>query len=282
LPIDPSDNLDGSRVTDAALSFSMFRDAGDVEVAEAAARDLATAYRIVAEAVGVSPADVTWDQVAFTRDPGYQPPRHEGLSRWTIPLDPAGRLGSEGKLALHYVVPHEQVHQIQRNFGHLPRWYAEGMAVWAGLKATSELAPRLEAERRAFLARERLAVTESLKLREWGGMTVKPEAILRQMTPEQRERKAADPDYLPPGPFSFAPDDIVSDESNTFARYAASLALFETIEAKAGPEQVRVWIAEVAKLPDPKKSEDIARIAKEVTGVDVENMLDGDPIPPMP
>lgn len=282
LPIDPSDNLDGFRVTDADLSFSVFRDAVDVKVTEAAARDLATAYRVVAETVGVNPADVTWAQVAFTRDPGYQPPRHQELSRWTVPLDAAGTLGSRGKLELHQVIPHEQVHSIQRNFGSLPRWYSEGMAVWAGLKATSELAPHLEAERRALYSRERLAVKEPLKLREWGAMTVKPEAILRQMTPEQRERKAADPSYSPPGPFSFTPDDIVSDESNTLARYAASLALFETIEAKAGAEQVRAWIAEVAKLPDPKKSEDIARIAKEVTGVDITNMLDGDPISPMP
>ena len=273
LPVDPADNLPGFVVSESDLSFPVYFDPTDKDVADAAAGDLATAYRIVAEAVGVSAAQVTWAQVAFPRDPRYQPPRHQELTRWTVPLDPDGTLGSVGKSALYQLVPHEQVHSVQRNFGRLPRWYAEGMATWAGLKATSVLAPHIEAERRAILARERRDATEPPNLMEWGGISVKPEAVLRQMTPEQRERKAADPSYSPPGPFSFTPDDFVSDESNTGARYAASLALFEAIEAEAGTEKVTAWIVEVGRLPDPKKSEDIIRLAKEVTGVDIAIML---------
>ena len=273
LPVDPSDNLSGVLVTAADLSFTVYRDAPDEVVAEAAARDLARGYRIIAEAVGVSPAEVTWAQVALSRDPQYQPPRHQEVTRWTVPLDPDGTLGPVGRSALYHLIPHEQVHSVQRSFGSLPRWYAEGMAVWAGFKATSVLAPRIEAERRAMLAAERRDATEPPNLMEWGGVSVKPEAVLRQMTPEQRERKAADPSYSPPGPFSFTPDDFVSDESNTGARYAASLALFEAIEAKAGTEQVTAWIVAVGRLPDPKKSEDITRLAKEVTGVDIATML---------
>lgn len=273
LPLDPADNLGGVLVTAADLSFTVYRDASDAAVAEAAAGDLAKAYRIIAEAVGVSPADVTWAQVAFSRDPRYQPPRHNEATRWTVPLDPDGTLGPAGRSALYQLIPHEQVHAVQRKFGSLPRWYAEGMAEWAGLKATSVLAPHIEAERRAFLANERRGATEPPNLMKWGGITVKPEAVMRQMTPEQRERKAADPSYSPPGPFSFTPDDFVSDESNTGARYAASLALFEAIEAEAGTEQVTAWIVAVGRLPDPKKSEDITRLAKEVTGVDIATML---------
>lgn len=274
LPPDPADNLPGIRITDAEMSFSLFRDEPDAEVATAAAGDLAKAYRILADTVGVSAAEVNWAQVAFSRDPNYQPPRHQDTTRWTILLQPEGALGQRGQQDLYSLVPHEQVHAIQEDFGQLPRWYAEGMATWAGLKATSAFRPHLEAEKRAELSRERLAVTEPLRLIAWGGIVPKPEAIMRQITAEQRQRMAAEPGYMPPGPFSFNADDLVSDESNTAARYAASLALFEAVEAKAGSDGVRAWIAEVAKLPDPKKSSEIVRLAKDVAGVDLSGMLD--------
>ncbi|MBW8312630.1 MAG: hypothetical protein K0M64_11435 [Rhizobium sp.] len=104
-------------------------------------------------------------------------------------------------------------------------------------------------------------------------MSVKPEAILRQLTPEQRRRMETDPSYSPPGPFSFTSEDLVSDESNTAARYAASLAILDEVEAQAGQEAMRAWIAEVARLPNPKETEDIVRLAKEVAGVDISPIL---------
>lgn len=274
LPPDPADNLPGVQVTDTELSFSMFRDDPDAKVAGDAAVDLANAYRILADAVGVSATDVKWAQVSFTRNSNYRPPRHQDIARWTVPLEPDGMLGLRGQRDLYYVIPHEQVHAIQENFGQLPRWYAEGMATWAGLKAAEVIQPHVAAEKRAELSRERDAVTEPLKLTAWGGIRPRPEAILRQITAEQRQRMADEPGYMPPGPFNFGPDDMVSDESNTAARYAASLAVFEAMEAKAGADQMRAWIAEVTRLPDPKKSSDIARLANEVTGVDISGMLE--------
>lgn len=275
LVTDSSDNLDGVLVKDSDLTFSVFREGVDGAIAGNHSRDLARAYRIVSEAIGVEPSDVSWAQVAFTRDSGYQPPRVQDVTRWVVPLERSGSLGSKGMWALYQLVPHEQVHSIQGLFGPLPRWYSEGMAEWAGLKATAVLAPSIEAERRAQHDQQLAAATRPLSLASWGGVQVKPEAFLRQLTPEQRRKKEADPNYSPPGPFSFTPEDFVSDESNTAARYAASLALFEAIEAEAGPEGMRTWIAEVAKLPDPKRTNDIARLAKEIAGVDISGMLVG-------
>lgn len=274
LPADAGDNLPGVLVSGPDLSFPVYRDANDARVAESVAVDLFKAYGIIAVAVGVDTSDVKWSEVALSRHADYQPPRHDGLTRWTVPLESTGALGLDGKKALYSVIPHEQVHVIQKRFGSLPRWYGEGMAEWAGLKATVLLQPDLADARRVALSKERLAVTKPLKLKAWGGVSPKPEAIMRQITPEQRKRMLSEPGYMPPGPFEFGPDDLLSDESNTLARYAASLEIFEAMEAKAGPDLMRRWIGAVAELPNPKKSDDIVGLANTIAGVDISKTLE--------
>jgi len=273
LPVDAGDNLPGVLAIDRDLSFPLFREPADAAMAEAAAGDLAKAYRIVADAVGVDADDVQWAQVSFSRDRDYQPPRHQGVPRWNVPVDPSGALGSAGRTSLYVTVPHEQVHTLQERFGALPRWFSEGMATWAGLKAAQALQPDVASDKRAALERELAAHTPPLKLTSWGALRVKPEAILRQVTEEQRAKMASDPSYVPPGPFSFGPGDVESDESNTGARYAASLAVFDAIESQAGSDAVRAWIAAVGQQPGRKESDDIVRLAKETTGIDVAELI---------
>lgn len=269
LPSDAKDNLRGVSVTGKDFSFQVYRDANDLKAAESVSAELSKVYEILADTFGLAPNEVIWSQVALSRDPNYEPPRHDNLTRWTIPLDKSGALGPSGKDALYVLIPHEQVHAIQNRFGNFPRWYSEGMAEWAGLKATSALQLHLAHKRREALSNARLSVKEPLNLQSWGGISPKPEAVMRQITPEQRARMLSEPGYMPPGPFSFGPGDLVSDESNTLARYAASLEIFETIEAKAGPKQMLSWLNAVAKLPNPKKTDEIVKLANSLAGVDI-------------
>lgn len=83
--------------------------------------------------------------------------------------------------------------------------------------------------------------TEPVALNRWGGMRVKPEAILRQVSAEEREKIKADPHYTPAGPFSFGPGDMISDESNTPPRYEAAWRVFASLEAAYGAARVEAW-----------------------------------------
>ncbi len=148
------------------------------------------------------------------------------------------------------------------------------MAEWAGLKVTERWAPNLAQARRAKRRRTLEASPGPLKLASWGGVTVKREAFLRQVTPEVRARMEADPRYMPPGPFSFGPGDMISDESNTLARYAGSLALFEALEQKAGAERMQAWFRAVWQADGKLDTGRLTVLAREYTGVDLKPLLE--------
>lgn len=89
---------------------------------------------------------------------------------------------------------------------------------------------------------ERTKVSIPLNLTGWGGKIVKRDAILRQVTPEVRESMEKDPTFVPPGPFNFQPSDVISDESNTIARYDAARELFEQLDKRAGRKSLQNWL----------------------------------------
>lgn len=266
--------LAAAEIQGHGLSFFVYRSPSDAEVVKDNAASISLAYRTLVDAIGIDQDAVSWAEVAFTRDGNYVLPREkEGVARWVVPLTAAGALDAAGVEKLFSTIPHEQVHAMQKTFGELPRWFSEGMAEWAGLKATRLVAPVLYTERKRALDAAMSSAKAPPDLKSWGGVKPKPEAILRQLTPEQKQRMASEPGYFPPGPFTFGPDDFVSDESNTLARYAASLHVFEEAESGSSPQAMRAWFRAVRGLPSPKATSDIVRLAKETTGVDISGMV---------
>ena len=271
---DTGAELVATEVQGHGLSFLVYRSPDDAEVVNASSEAMSLAYRVLADAIGINPEDIQWAEVAFTRNESYVAPRDkQGVVRWVVPLSAAGAMGAAGEEQLFSTIPHEQVHALQKAFGELPRWFSEGMAEWAGLRATKRVSPALYAARKEELDAAARSATAPPDLKSWGGVKPKPEAIFRQLTPEQKQRMAREPGYFPPGPFTFGPDDFISDESNTFARYAASLRVFEAMESASSDEAMRAWFQAVRDLPSPKTTSDIVKLAKEIAGVDISAMV---------
>ena len=101
---------------------------------------------------------------------------------------------------------------------------------------------------------------------------VTQDAMLRQLSPEQRKRMQTASSYHPPGPFKFGPGDFVSDESNTSRRYAAAFDVFRTIEMRGGRERLEsaffaVWKHQTAT------SDELVKLLSDSTGVDVRPLV---------
>ena len=268
------EQLTATEIKDRELSFLVYSKPSDVLIVKNNSAPLILAYRSLAGSIGVDPSSVKWSEVVLTRDENYTPPRDkEEVVRWPVPLTSTGMLESLGREQLFSTIPHEQVHAIQKVFGELPRWFSEGMAEWAGLRATKLVAPTLYEKRKKQLDAALELSTTPAALKSWGSVKPKPEAILRQLTPEQKQRMASEPGYFPPGPFTFGPDDFISDESNTLARYAASLRVFEEIERSSSLEAMQTWFDAIRDLPSPKQTSDIVRLAKDATGVDISGTI---------
>lgn len=268
------EQLTATEIKDRELSFLVYSEPSDVLIVKNNSAPLILAYRSLAGSIGVDPSSVKWSEVVLTRDENYTPPRDkEEVVRWPVPLTSTGMLESLGREQLFSTIPHEQVHAIQKVFGELPRWFSEGMAEWAGLRATKLVAPTLYEKRKKQLDAALELSTTPAALKSWGSVKPKPEAILRQLTPEQKQRMASEPGYFPPGPFTFGPDDFISDESNTLARYAASLRVFEEIERSSSLEAMQTWFDAIRDLPSPKQTSDIVRLAKDATGVDISGTI---------
>lgn len=213
---------------------------------------------------------VRWAPMVLTRDPGYIPPRTGVESRWILPGF-TGRWDAQAMDFLARVMPHEETHdsQIALRATKLPRWFQEGHAEWVGLQVTGRIRPDMAATRRDALKRALAGLAEP-HLANWGGLRVKPEAMDRQLSPADRERRAKDPDYTPPDPFRFGPDDFVEDNSNEEGRYGAALALFDGLERRHGLAAVQAWVTAVLNDGD---NGHIVPLAQKTLGEDIAPML---------
>lgn len=244
---------DGSqalRVTDEATGgyLLVFYEDDTEAAARAQASCLGAQIALVAREVGDERIGAQWWNVAFTSDPDYRAPPIPGeVSRWAVLIKPDGTLGPAGSTTVTYVMPHEQVHAFQRrNRRSLPRWLAEGHAVWIHRNLKNRFDPAIENQQWRLRA-ERAAQSEGpLRLTEWDQQKIKREAFLRQVSAEERAKMEADPDYQPVGVFTFTDDDFEEEfVANDQARYLASLAILEGLENRHGTAAVRAWIAEL-------------------------------------
>ena len=230
------------RVVDvrSGMVFRVYHDSASAGTARASVQDLADMYGHIASLVAFDPGAVDWAAVVFSRDSAARGPSFSREVRWLIRTDSMGRLTAEGEQMLYVVLPHEQVHAVHSTYGlGLPRWFAEGQATWAGLAVSDRIRPRFAAARRAEHTANR--GTGEVGLSSWGSVQPKREAILRQVTPDERTRMQSDPGYAPAGPFTFGPGDFLSDESGMPARYAAALAVFDDLARTPGEERLRAW-----------------------------------------
>ncbi|TLX22839.1 hypothetical protein [Thermomonas fusca] len=250
--------------------MTVFYDTVSADVAWARAACLGGQIGLLAEATADNRRGARWFSVAFTSDAGYLPPRDGSDTRWVVATSPDGRLPEASQRKLLVVIPHEQVHAYQKRAGaQTPRWFHEGHAEWFGRKISQEVAPQV-AKEDADRSEAALGASEvPVALKRWGGVRVKREAILRQVSEQDRKRMETDPGYSPAGPFSFGPDDMESDESNTAARYQAAWALFHDLEKAHGTAAVLAWVEAVTRAGETLTSDQIVASANAALGGDM-------------
>jgi len=147
------------------------------------------------------------------------------------------------------------------------------MAEWVGRKVSAAIAPD-EADANAREYADALNASKTpVRLANWGGLAVKREAILRQVSAEDRRKMETDPTHAPAGPFSFKPDDFESDESNTNARYQASWALFRDLEQTQGDGAVRDWATSATSHAGAVSSSEVVASAPSPSRDEIENRL---------
>ncbi|WP_343345259.1 hypothetical protein WJT74_12005 [Sphingomicrobium sp. XHP0239] len=74
---------------------------------------------------------------------------------------------------------------------------------------------------------------------------------MRQVSPEDRARMEADPDYSPSGSFSFTGDDFENDMTNDGASYPLAEAVFMGLEARHGEAAVHAWMSDITAAAGP-------------------------------
>lgn len=274
-----ADELAGFRVTHVRSGawMNVFHDEVSRPAAAARAACLGAQLPLLAEEVGDTRRGVEWSGVVFwdNAEPYVGASRGAGgVTRWTVTTRPDGHLTEGAQEMVVAVLPHEQTHAYQLRTGaQSPRWFHEGHANWVGLRVLARLDPVLADKERAkqddILARSEVP----LNLAGWGGMRVKPEAILRQLSPEDRHRQLTDPTFQPSGSFRFGPDDLISDESNTPARYAGAWKVFVGLEQRHGADAVRAWVNEVTDTSGNVTGEALAQSVRDRFGEDLDVLL---------
>lgn len=212
---------------------------------------------------------ISWSPIVLTHNANYIPPKRDGELRWNTVFKSTTWEPANLRFLL-VVMPHEETHLSQSMGGpRMPRWFEEGHAEWAGLQVTEQVVPVLAATERAKSAEE-FRKLGTAHLGAWGGIRVRPEAIERQLSAEDRERRKKDPTFTPPGPFSFGPDDMVEDNGNEVGRYGAALALFTGLEQRHGRAAVQVWVRAVL---EGKNAAQIVPLARRILGEDLTALL---------
>lgn len=249
-------------VSDETGAFlRIYYDPGSQQIARARAACLGAQLALVERETGDQRLGAEWASAVFTQDPDYLPPSRDAdvPPRWVIAATPDGRLSTDGHMMVVHVIPHEQVHAWQmRGQAILPRWVLEGHARWVQNRIAPFLDPAMARSQAVVQAAEAAKTTGPVQLAQWGSEQPKREAILRQVSAEDRARMEADPNYFPTGTFTFTADDFEDNAVSIFARYAAAQAVFEGLEHRHGAHAVRNWMAAITGLDGPVSPEVLA------------------------
>lgn len=269
-------DLPGLRVTHqpSGAWMNIYFDASSESAARARAACLGAELAYLHDATGDTRSDAQWAGAVFTADADYAQPAGMTQTRWEIHTT-GGEITDAVDEMLLVTLPHEQVHNFQGRHGaQTPRWFHEGHAVWVGRKVAQRVSPNRSALDAEAGAADLNASMEPVALARWGGVSVKREAILRQVNPEDRARMEADPTYMPKVSLTFGPGDMVSDESNTAARYEASWMIFRDIEAARGALAVQTWVRNVTAGSGRIETNDVVTAAGRVFDFDLPERLE--------
>jgi hypothetical protein len=256
------------------FSFKVYFDNELEEVASQSIPILNDLYSNLASNAGLQPSNITWAEVAFVTDEDYIPPRKNGAVRWKIVHEKSQTLSRSAIEAFYVFIGHEQTHSIQNVLScKSPRWFGEGQAMWNELKVTKVWDNQIAIKERSRYETAYENLEDDLNLDSWGEIQVKPEAIQRQLTPEQKQKMKEDPSYSPPGPFGFGPDDLISDESNSDARYFTSLTIFEYLEKELGMENLELLFNNIYQMKNCE-SDSLQEFIRTEYKLDISNFFD--------
>ena len=265
---------------DGGAHMLVYFDAASEPMARSRAPCLGAQLNLLREELGDTRIRAEWESVVFTADHAYVPPRGADVrTRWLVHTVPEQLEGgvtafSDPQRKVLRVIPHEQVHHFQaRDEARTPRWFAEGHANWVEVRVADRLKEGEGQASRAETLAKLGTANGPVNLAAWQMVRPKREAIMRQVSAEDRARMEADPDYTPKGSFTFTMDDLEGDESNMLARYAASLLVFEELEERHGADKVRDWAFEVTAQPGTVTSEMLARSVGRWFGEDLDTLL---------
>ena len=257
----------------------VYYDAGSETFTRVRAPCLGAQLAILRKELGDTRKNPEWASVVFTTDPLYAPPRDtDAKTRWVVYTNSSEPMETDPQVMVMSVIPHEQVHDFQyRADAYVPRWFSEGHASWMELRITASLQSSDDGSVRIETMKELSDASGPIDLINWGTVRPKREAIMRQVSADDRARMEVDPTYTPSGSYSFTSDDFEDDESNMGARYAAALLVFEGLEHRHGAGKIRDWVVDVTSVAGmvarTKLSESVRRHFNE----DLETLL-ADPV----
>lgn len=252
----PDDEMGTLRATSEASGafLRIYYDAGSEAIARARAACLGAQLPMLERELGDDRRGTEWSSVVFTQDAAYVPPRGEGIqARWPVTVLPDGNLSPVGHAIIVSIIPHEQVHAYQTRAGARPsRWVGEGHASWVQARIVPLLDPEMVQGTRAHRASQLAAAEGPINLAQWGSPRPKREAIMRQVSAEDRARMEADPNYRPTGSFRFNRDDFEGDVlTESQAQYGAAASVFDGLEARHGAAAVQAWMTEISAGSGP-------------------------------
>lgn len=258
------------RIKQNSSATRLYYESGLLPAAQAKATCIGGLLSLLGPEIPDSRTNIQWASVALLKDENSAPAKLIKGRHWNINL-PDSTWTPKSTKNLILVIPHEEVHQSQddQKKAELPRWFAEGHAEWVGLKVTGQVRPDYANEEREDYL-EKSKSSTSLNLQSWGGIRPKKEAIERQLSPQDRDKLASDPNFRPNVAFTFGPDDFTFDNDNELGRYGASLSIFLYLEEKYGVAMVRKWVSAV--LSSPNKGQAVT-LAKSILGEDLEPRL---------
>ncbi|WP_424001464.1 hypothetical protein [Maribacter sp. IgM3_T14_3] len=258
------------------IEFKVYFDENNENAAMEAISHLLRIYREILKFHISNGEKINWADVAFVNDANYLAPAF-GTTRWII-QNRTDNLSQKAENQIYDLIGHEQVHALQEHFvtcDDLPRWFEEGQAVWSEFKVTRNLQPELFEALLNSRKKQYDSVIKAdgkLNLASWGGIAVKPESIIKQLTPEGKKYFDENGRTPPGATFNISPQDMIEDNVNQSARYYGSYLLFKRLEEKMGVENLKEWVYDTLQNI-PCESEVLVKKLKERYKVDISKEL---------
>ena len=139
-----SEDLEYYNIETSTFEYKVHFDSFNKKAASQAISHLQKIYNEVLKYYKLEGHFSGWADIAFVNKEDYKSPAL-GNTRWVIQNKDSTKLTASAKSEIYSLIPHEQVHALQQQFGgceKLPRWFEEGQAVWIEYKVLSNIDPK--------------------------------------------------------------------------------------------------------------------------------------------